>query len=1246
MAVAFVGEAFLSAAVEVLLDRIISHEFLDFFCRKKLDISLLKNLRIKLLSLQAVLNDAEEKQITNPAVKEWLDELTHAVFDADDLLDEINTEALRCKLEAKSMSQSTSDQVLNFLSYPFNQFQKVIHLKIQALFQRLEHFALQKDILQLKEGVSGSVWHGTPTSSVVDESTIYGRDGDRKKLKNYLMSEDASGSGCKIGVISIVGMGGLGKTTLAKLLYNDRDVQEKFDLKAWAYISNDFDVCKVTRTILESVTFKPFDTNNLNILQVELQQSLIQKRFLLVLDDIWNGSYVDWNNLMDIFSTGKMGSRIIITTRDESVARAMQTFLPIYHLTCLASEDCWYLLAKHAFGANNCSEQSNLELIGKEIAKKCDGLPLAAVALGGLLRTKLSENYWNKVLESNIWDLPNVKVLPALLLSYHFLPAPLKRCFAYMSIFPKNSKLEKHMVVRLWIAEGLVCESKSSKTMEEVGDEYFDELVSRSLIHQGSLSGQANFKLHDLINDLATMISSSYCIRYDYKDPMSHARVERIRHFSYNKGKYDSFNKFDSLYGSKGLRTFIALPLRLWWLRSNCFAHHYISNKVVHDLLPTMRQLRVLSLSHYINVTEVPDYIGSLIYLRYLDLSNSKIQRLPDVICKLYNMQTLLLFNCSLLTQLPEDIGNLVNLRHLDISGTKLNKMPAQIASLHNLQTLSTFVISELQDGLKVGELKNFPHLKGKLSILKLQNVVEPSEVFQANLKNNKQIEELALEWDCGTTEDTQTVRLVLEQLQPPKNLKKLTIKFYGGTSFPTWLGDSSFGNMVYLFMSGCDHCWSLPPLGRLVSLQELYISGMKSVRTIGTEFYGSDSPSFQPFPSLEILSFDEMPEWEEWNLFGGTIIEFPSLLYLSIKDCPKLKGTLPNNLPSSIDFELCNCPLLFPLVCPELRENLSTDLISSIVLKSTDFILDLTISGITSPASLRSLPTALRSITLRNCEKLEFLPHESLQSYTSLKDLKIFDSCCSLTSFTLGCLSVLENLYISSSKNLKSIGIAENASHSLSLLQRLSISDCPELDSFPMGGLLTPNLIHLQLLNCDKLNSLPVPINNLVSLQLLNISGLPNLESFANEGLPIRLRCIYVYNMGSFWTKSMSQWGLQRLTCLSTLYIGGDDILNVLMKMNVPLLPTSLVSLCIYNLCDVKCLDGKWLQHLTSLENLEISNAYQLESLPEEGLPSSLSVFTIMRCPLLEASCGEGGKEWPKISCIQCIIINKKVII
>lgn len=147
--------------------------------------------------------------------------------------------------------------------------------------------------------------------------------------------------------------------------------------------------------------------------------------------------------------------------------------------------------------------------------------------------------------------------------------------------------------------------------------------------------------MHELVNDLSRMISSSYCIRYE--DPMSHTSEERVWHASYNRGKYDSFNKFDCLYGWKGLCMFIALPLRLWWVFSHCFVYHYLSNNVVHDLLPAMRQLRVLSLSHYVNITKLLDCLGNLIYLWYLDLSNIGIERLPNTTRKLYNLQTLLL---------------------------------------------------------------------------------------------------------------------------------------------------------------------------------------------------------------------------------------------------------------------------------------------------------------------------------------------------------------------------------------------------------------------------------------------------------------------------------------------------------------------------------------------------------------------------------------------------------------------------
>ncbi|KAK2440029.1 putative disease resistance RPP13 protein [Trifolium repens] len=1368
-----VGEALLAASLEVLLEKIVSGEFGELFRSTKLDATLLGKLEITLVSLQAVLHDAEEKQITNPAVKQWLDMIRDAVFEAGDLFDEINTEALRRRVEAEYETRSATAQVLKKLSSHFKRFNKKINSKLQKLFERLEH--LRKQNLGLKDGViSNSVWHGTPTSSVVgDESSIYGRDDDKKKLKVFLLSEDNK---TKLGVISIVGMGGLGKTTLAKLLYNDREVKDKFDVRGWAHVSKDLDVVTVTKALLESVTSKTTSANELNILQVELQQSLSNKKFLLVLDDIWYGRYVRWNSLNDIFNAGKMGSKIIITTRDERVALPTQAFLSVHHLRSLETEDSWSLLARHAFVASNDQQRSNLEKIGREISKKCDGLPLAAVALGGLLRTNLSHDYWNDVLKSSVWELINDEVQPALLLSYRYLPAPLKGCFAYCSIFPKNEIFTEKTVVQLWIAEGLVPQPKREKSWERVAEEYFDELVSRCLIRQRSIDDleetiddiEESFEMHDLVNDLATKVSSPYCIRLDEQKPH-----ERVRHLSYNRGEYDSYDKFDILRGLTGLRTI--LPLQS---HQPLFSPCNVSAKLVCDLLPQMKQLHVLSLSKYRNITELPNSFGNLIYLRYLNLSHTEIERLPSEICKLYNLQTLLLSYCYALTELPKDMGKLVNLRHLDIRGTGLKDMPVQICKLENLQTLSDFVVSSVQDvGLKIADMGKYTHLRGSLCISELQNVTDPSHAFQANLDKKKQIDELALRWSDYPPSNSQIQSDVFGQLRPSTNLKSLNIYGYGGNNFPTWLGDSSFGNMVHLDIQCCEYCSWLPPLGQLSNLKKLRIGKMKSIKSIGSEFYGSDSPLFQPFPlleslkfntmleweewklsggtstmfprltrlslkhcpklnldiplgqlgnlkelfiegmkslktigtefygsrssplfqpflSLETLKFSKMEEWGEWKLIGGTTIEFPSLTHLSLNQCPKLKGNIPRSLPSltSLSLEYCtdlkgmtpnNFPSLSELVlkgCPLLMDSRHLDDNSNIIITSpssdvfSQFMICLNslrkmnLSNIPSLTSFPrdGLPKTLQSLAIWECENLEFLPHESFHNYKSLEDLFIYSSCNSMISFTLCSLPVLKTLHIINCKNLKSILIVEDElKHNLLFLRSIEIWNCHELESVSLCGLPIPNLIDLSLGFCENLRSLPEPINIRASLQKMSICGLPNLQSCSINDFPISLRELRVNKVGGvLWNTT---W--EHLTSLSELRIRGDDIVKAVMNMEVRLLPISLVTLSIGDVEDIECLDGLWLHHLTSLENLEFFRCNNLKSLPKKGfpsslknlklwfcndlellpqvgLPSSLKELTIHECPLLKASLlGKRGKEWRKIAHIPTIVIDSELI-
>ncbi|RYR27348.1 hypothetical protein Ahy_B01g051393 isoform A [Arachis hypogaea] len=665
------------------------------------------------------------------------------------------------------------------------------------------------------------------------------------------------------------------------------------------------------------------------------------------------------------------------------------------------------------------------------------------------------------------------------------------------------------------------------------------------------------------------------------------------------KSMSNHFDELDSLHGLKGLRTLTALPLEFGYM----IFRHYLENEVLHELLVALKQLRVLSLSSYNNITVLPNSIGDLKHLRHLDLSFTGIKMLPPAICKLYNLQTLLLSYCRGLTELPEEMGKLVNLRRLaidncmnlkelpkgmgklvnlrrlDIDGTNLQEMPLEIAKLENLQSLSRFIVSKQQNGLKLAELRKFPLLQGELCISKLENVIDPSDACQANLKEKKQIKELLLKWSHSTLEESHQV--VLEHLQPSTNLKKLTVKCYGGTSFPNWLGDSSFGNIVCLRIEDCRHCSSLPPLGRLQSLKELFISGMKSVKSIGSEFYGGNSPSFQPFPSLETLTFKSMEEWEEWNMIDGITTEFPRLSHLSLRSCPKLKGNLPSNLPCLVRLDVEDCCVLESEFSGEVDNR---NIMRALNVFNFNSLQQLSLFNIPSLTAFPSngLPKALKTLSIEYCKKLEFPSHEFLQSCKALEGLRIMSSCCSLTSFPLGSLPVLKRLILWKCKHLKSISISEEAaaSQSLMFLEDLQVYGCPELESISLLDSSTPNL---------------------------------------KEGLPINLRTLGVGNEeGVYCNTAITKWGLDRLTSLSELSIKGEYLVKKLMEIQLPF----------------------GFSHLTSLKTLELVACDKLKSLPKEGLPSSISSLEIRRCPMLKASCErKKGKEWPKIAHIPFII-------
>ncbi|XP_028944076.1 putative disease resistance RPP13-like protein 1 isoform X1 [Malus domestica] len=1254
MALALVGGAALSGFFQQVFVKLDSQEVKNFIRGKKLTDGLLKKLRIELMSVNAVYDDAEQKQLRNPHVRLWLHELKGAVLDAEDLLDEIKTEVLRRKIEAE-FGSSTS-KVQDLISASLHAFDESVDTKIGEILETLSFISKQKDAFGLKERCSRRISQTLPSTSLVEGSDVYGRDHEKETISQLLLSDDVTCN--KIGVIPIVGMGGIGKTTLAQLLYNDDRVKQQFELQAWVCVSDEFDVVKITQTIYASVTKQTSDTTDLNQLQVKLKDALAGKKFLFVLDDVWNENYNIWCSLKRPFESGAHGSKIIVTARNGGVASTMGT-LQTHYLEHLLEEDCWSLFAKHAFKDASVIVDPNLEVIGRQIVSKCKGLPLAAKSLGGLLRSEPNVEEWENVLKSDIWELSDekIEILPALWLSYQYLSPVLKRCFAYCSIFPKDYEFDKSELILLWMAEDLLQPQKKTR-LEDVGKKYFDDLISRSFFQYSSSNDC--FIMHDLMHDLATYVCGEFCIRLEDHD-FSLDVVSKGRHFSYMQ--YSSnvdYERFDTIYEAKYLRTFILGDL-------------YSLPTVRVDLLIVLQCLRVLKLGGD-DISKLPDSISNLKHLRYLDLCNTPIQKLPDTVCSLCNLQTLLLSNCTFLAELPTDLRRLINLRHLDFRGTKIKKMPPHMGKLKDLQTFGgEFVLSKDAGGY-IDELKGFQHLSGNLHISGLQNITRAEDALEAKLRDKK-LSEIHLKWE-GDTADSQNDCRVLGNLQPDTNLKVLVIEGYGGTKFPGWLGDESFSNLITLRLETCGYCFFLPALGQLPSLKRLEIYGLNGVESVGSEFYGGINTAFK---SLEFLSFHSMREWQEWCFHGGEEEggHFPNLCELRLHWCPKLTGKIPLDyfprlellslqevnieslacsqecnkfnieLPSLRVLEISNCPNLVcfvgggVLLAPNLKEiymcrfknlwSMPEDM--QILLPSLP---SLSIEGckefksfpeeskfpslkdlkIMNCPEFRSLPEemhaslpSLQSLSIKWCKEFKSFPEES--KFPSLDYLEIMEcpEFRSLPEEMHASLPSLQSLSIHGSKEFKSFP-EESKFPSLDYLE---IMECPEFVGFPHGGgLQAPNLKKMEINGCNKFRSLPEEMHaSLSSLQFLSIEGCKEFKSFPEESKFPSLKDLKIMNCPEF--RSLPEEMHASLPSLQSLSIKGcKEFKSFPEESKFP----SLDYLEIMECPEFRSLPEEMHASLPSLQSLFIKGSKEFKSFPEESKFPSLKDLKIWECP------------------------------
>ncbi|XP_075660246.1 putative disease resistance protein RGA4 [Castanea sativa] len=890
-----------------------------------------QKLESKFHTIQAMLNDAEKRQVKEEAVKLWLDKLKDVSYQMDDVLDEWNTAMIKAEIEKQQKddeekaetSAAKKRKVWPPISIP-NLFQhRDIAHKIKELNEKLDEIDREGEMYKfVLTRDNEEVVERPRTTSFVDVSKILGRDKVRDDLVRILLGK---GSEEEINphVISLVGMGGIGKTALAQLAYNHHEVEAHFEKKVWVCVSDPLDLCRVAEAIVQAFGGSESNITELQNLLEKICELIKGRKIFLVFDDVWTEDFTSWEPFRLALQNSAPGSRIIVTTRKRRVAKMMESASMI-NLEVLSEEDCWSVFSKIAFCDKNFEVCKQLRDIGKKIAKKCKGLPLAAKTLGSLMRFKKSKEEWEMVLYSSMWEFKDVErgLFAPLLISYYDLPSPLKQCFSYCGVFPKDYVFSSDELAFMWMALGYI-KPEANMEMEITARAYFVNLAIRSFF-QDFVKGDDKItrcKMHDIVHDFAQLMPKNECFTIN-SDIGLGVNYKNARHLQLELLENTKFP--ESINSGKNIRTLILVNQ---------------GNDNLSNLFQHFRCLRTLTLNcKYLGMLkELPDAVENFIHLRYLKLIGYCGDGLPETICNLCNLQILnIKIQGKEILKLPQGMSKLINLRHLnlDFYSSWLNvKFPRGFGRLTSLRTLKFFNVNGKDDNerCKLGELRNLNHLEGTFQITGLGSEVDACEATNAQLKKKINLRTLSLSFDKWDGEEIirEKDALVLHALEPPPNLEYLSIRSYRGpTMFPNWM--MSLTNLRILEISelSLEH---LPPLGKLQYVESLTIGDMKRLKKVGVEFVGieefereKDDTRITLFPNLRSLIFLNLEELEEWNGIGGEeedqeeedCVRFaimPRLQHLRIWNCEKLKS-LPNFLrttPSLQNLELWLSPIL-----------------------------------------------------------------------------------------------------------------------------------------------------------------------------------------------------------------------------------------------------------------------------------------------------------------------------------------------
>ncbi|RWR84273.1 Disease resistance protein [Cinnamomum micranthum f. kanehirae] len=684
-------EAFVSSFAERLGDLLIEEAPLLHRVRDSL-----QRIQRELKSMQSFLKDAESKQTEDVRVKNWVAQIRDVCYEAEDVIDTFIFSQRAKKMDGFAGRVKRS----MFLSEIRTRYK--LGRQIQKIKRNISDIKMKREnygITDISEGrqeassSSRSLQERRRILVLLEETEVVGQREIINTVKKQLMSDES-----RRCVISIIGMGGSGKTTLAKKVYHE--VKHDFDCYAFVYLSEQFVIKDVLMRILICV-MGLFREEGEKLEEEELgnmlRDHLREKRYLLVIDDIW--STQAWERLKRILPADDMNkSRVMLTTRSKDVALHADPSSHPHEMRLLNDDEGWELFMKKIFPGPNSLTACPIELVetGRMILAKCGGLPLAILVLGGLLSRKdKTDRAWSKVFRDlsgssdRLWRI--------LAFSYWDLPYYLKPCFLYLGLFPEESEIGSRRLIRLWIAEGFI-EQRDNQIMEDVAEDFLEELVDRSMIQVASRKSNGSvgkFCVHNLLRDFSLSEARQNNFFAIHNDNGICSSLTSVRRLAF----YDRVAEYKiSEYKTTAVR-----------LRSIfCFPGSEVPMSKL--LKMGVKLLRVL-------VTEGVEEesfkeVGACVHLRYLELARTIDGSLLSSIGNLSVLQSLKL---SFRGTLPNEIWNLEQLRHLSCYGFRTDEHP-KLKKLRNLQTLKLSAGSWIGDGL--GKLSNLRKLgiRGNLS--------------------------------------------------------------------------------------------------------------------------------------------------------------------------------------------------------------------------------------------------------------------------------------------------------------------------------------------------------------------------------------------------------------------------------------------------------------------------------------------------------------------------------------------------